>query len=142
MLEYLKKKSIGSYINLFAAVFALVMTIVYGVYSKTYGLFSAGPVVCLVFAIAINAVLFMFETNFDEYLKIVAAFLTALAMALFIVAFAGDILDYINQVEFLGRGAKVAHIITIMVFMFILVATQVATCFFRRKNKEEEVVTE
>lgn len=135
MLEYLKKKSIGNFINLFAAVFALVMTIIYGVYAKNYGLFSAWPVVCLVFAIAINAILFVFDTNFDEYLKIVATFLTALAMALFFVAFVGDIADYINQVEFLGRGANVAHIITITVFLFLLVMTQVAACCFGRKNK-------
>lgn len=135
VLEYLKKKSIGNYLNLGAAVFAIVMAIVYGVYSNTYGLFNVWVLLCLLAAAVLNIILFILETPVDAYLKIVASFLLGLATALFFVAFVGDISDYINAVEFLGRGANVAHIITITVFLFILIVTQVATCCFTKKAK-------
>ena len=133
MLEYLKKKTICNYINLFAAVFAIVMTIVYCVYANTYALFNVGVLLCLLGAIVLDIVLFVIETPVDEYLKIVAALLTALVAAIFFVDFAGDVVDYFNGVEFLGRGAKVGHIVTITVFLFILMAIQVATAFFAKK---------
>ncbi len=134
MLENLKKKSIGSYVSLIAAILAVVMSIVYSTYAGTYALFNTGVLLCLLAVCALNVVLFVFETPFDEYLKVAAAVLAALATALFIVAFAGDISDYINGVSFLGRGAKLPHIITIAVFMVILIGLQiVSSCVHEKK---------
>ena len=134
MLDYLKNKSIGNFINLGAAIFALVMLIVYSALTSTYGILSAVVVVCLVFVIILNAVLFAFETNFNEYLKVIASILTAFAAILFFVDCVGDISDYINKVNMLGVGIPFGSIITMTVFMFLLVIVNVVSCVFGKKE--------
>ena len=133
-MNFFAKKSAGSYINLFAAIFALAITIVYTVYSKTYGLFEIWPAVCFAAVAVLNLVLFFFETNVNEYIKIVAVFVTALATALFLVAFGGDISDYFNQVNYAGRGAAFKDIVSIAIVMIVLIITQVVSCFFGKKS--------
>ena len=134
MSDHLKKKSIGKYINLAAFLIAIVMAIVYNVYSNIYGLFDYSVLGCLVGVAALNIILFFFKTPIDELFKVISAFLSALATALFVVAFAGDISDYIQKVSFLGRGADIVHIIAITVSLLILVVMQIVSSGYDKKD--------
>lgn len=134
MLEFFKKKTIANYINLASAVLAIVMAIVFSVYSNTYALFNVWVLLCLIAAAVLNIVLFILSTSADEYIKIVAALLSALAMALFVVTFIGDITDYFNGVNFLGRGADIGDIVTVTIFLGILLVLQIVVCFFGKKT--------
>ncbi len=133
MLEYLKKKSIGSFICVGAAVFALAMTIAYGALTGSYGFVNAWAIVCLVLVIALNGVLFALETKVDEYFKVVATVLTAVALGLFLYDAAGDLADNFNGIELFGHGAPVGSIYGIAVCLVILMIVQIVTCFFGKK---------
>lgn len=134
MLEYFKKKSVGCYVNLCAAIFGLAMVIVYSTFTSRYGLLNGWAVACLCVAIVLDVLLFLVQTKVDEYLKVITSCLSAIALGLFFVACVGDISDYINNLNFMGTGAPISTIITITVLMFVLVIVQIAACFFGKKK--------
>lgn len=135
MSEFFKKRTAGNWVHLAAAVFALVMLIVYASFTSPYGLMDTGAIICFVFNVLLNIGLFIFETPINEYIKIILCALAAADMAYFIVACIGDISDHINGVGAIGSGAPFAPIIAIAVFLFVLVVVQIVACALGKRKQ-------
>lgn len=136
MLEFIKSRTVANYISLASAVLAIVMAIVFCAYSSKFDLFNVGELLCILLVAAVNIVMFVHATPIDEYLKVAASLLAGLSMALFVVIFIGDITDYFNNVNFMGRGASMSDIVTITVFLAILLVLQVVESFFGKSKKQ------
>lgn len=131
MKDFFKSKTLSNYIGLIAAVFALIMLIVYCVFTSSFGLQNAWAIVCLVIAILLNGVLFFYSSVIDPYLKVVAPIMVAVSLGLFLSACAGDIADYFNNVVVMGTGAPFSSILLISIFFVVLIVVDLVGCLFK-----------
>ena len=137
MKDFFKKKTLSNYISLVASVFALVMLIVYCVFTSPFGLLNAWAVVCLVIAVLLNCAMFLFATPVDPYFKVIAPVMVAIALGLFLSACAGDIADYFNHVAVMGTGAPFNSIVSIAICLLVLVVVDLVVCFLSGKKSEK-----
>lgn len=119
MKNFLSKKSIGAFLFLGAGLLALVMAIVYSIFSAQYGIMNVSVTICLIIACVISIVLFLFDTPVDSYLEIAFSVLVSVGLCLFLVDSVGDFTDAISQIHMFGSGAPVDTIIVIDVFIGI-----------------------
>lgn len=136
MKEILHNKSIGAFLFLFGGVLALVMAIIYSVFSARYGIFNPAVMICLLIACVISILLFLFDTSFDSYLEIAFSVLISVALCLFLVDSVGDFADAVSQINMFGSGAPVGAIIAIDVCIFVSLLCSFVGAGFKKSKKE------
>ena len=129
------KKSIGFWLALAASVVALVGLIVYFAYIGKGGLVNAGVIIPLIVAIACGVVLFFYNGAFADFLPVVAAVMTAIALGVSLSDGVGNIADYVSEIVMYG-DAGLAGLNFAMVAIFALgVLLYVLSCFMKKERK-------
>lgn len=129
------KKSIGFWLALAASVVALVGLIVYFAYIGKGGLANAGVIIPLIVAIACGVVLFFYNGTFADFLPVVAAVMTAIALGVSLSDGVGNIADYVSEIVMYG-DAGLAGLNFAMVAIFAVgVLLYVVSCFMKKERK-------
>lgn len=132
MKEFIKNKGIGSYLAFLAGLIFLAMTIVYGIFMSSYGIFSGATMFCLIAAVILDVVVIVFNTPFDSLIRVVSVFFSSFALGLFLGDCALTISDNINGVLCYGSFAPMEGIVAITIVMGIGILITLIGCFFKK----------
>ncbi len=120
-------KTIGSKIDLAAAVLALAALVLCAIASA-----SSMVLIYLVLALACGVLYVLIENKFADALNLVAVAFMGLAFSSYLVASIPTFLDFFNGITMFNSSGGIQMVVAIVVVMGVSTLTYIISCFMKR----------